>query len=291
MKHHVPAAAPGRFSRRYSLCNRSCTAGRPFHHKNILYGLPLHGFTLVELLVVIAIISLLVSILLPSLNKAKDLARRAMCLSNLRHMGVAVNGYTCNWNGFFPPAQYSRGDTQYGWDFTRTWQDGQWNYQAGLIWAEGTTEKIQQCPGFTGDAMWGGDRYTGYNYNTSYLGGPTEPLGGWAPGAGPSLANIDSIHSPAECAGFGDGEYGPGQANKFMRAPWAGGPGDANFGNAGRSAGTQGFRHLDTTCVGFTDGHADTIETRHTNTYSAIQYKIDPNCGFLSEDNSLYDLE
>ena len=48
-----------------------------------------NGFTLIELLVVIAIISLLVSILLPSLNRAKDLARSVLCMTNLKAQGTS----------------------------------------------------------------------------------------------------------------------------------------------------------------------------------------------------------
>lgn len=60
------------------------------------------GFTLIELLVVITIISLLVSILLPSLTKAKQLARRVVCASNLRNIGIAFQMYQGDWDGSYP---------------------------------------------------------------------------------------------------------------------------------------------------------------------------------------------
>ena len=61
------------------------------------------GFTLIELLVVIAIIALLVSILLPSLNKAKELAKRVVCLSTLRSGGLGFSLYVEDFEGVLPP--------------------------------------------------------------------------------------------------------------------------------------------------------------------------------------------
>ncbi|MHC4647783.1 MAG: type II secretion system protein [Planctomycetota bacterium] len=57
---------------------------------------PRNAFTLIELLVVIAIIALLISILIPALNRVKDQAKAAICLSNLHQCGVACNMYTAD---------------------------------------------------------------------------------------------------------------------------------------------------------------------------------------------------
>lgn len=57
------------------------------------------GFTLVELLVVIGIIALLISILLPSLNRARESAKTTQCLSNLRQIGNALATYAAEWQG------------------------------------------------------------------------------------------------------------------------------------------------------------------------------------------------
>ena len=60
------------------------------------------AFTLIELLVVIAIISLLVSILLPSLSKARVLAERVVCASNERSLGLGFTMYHLDYNGWIP---------------------------------------------------------------------------------------------------------------------------------------------------------------------------------------------
>jgi prepilin-type N-terminal cleavage/methylation domain-containing protein/prepilin-type processing-associated H-X9-DG protein len=96
------------------------------------------AFTLIELLVVVAIIALLISILLPSLQRAREEARSVACASNLRQQGVGLETYLQDNQGFYPGEHNMRGPP-YNGPVVNTWAPRIRKYA-------GVQERIFWCP-------------------------------------------------------------------------------------------------------------------------------------------------
>lgn len=246
------------------------------------------GFTLIELLIVVTVIGTLLGVLVPSLGRASVSARSVKCRTQLRQMAVAAETYAMENRGSYPPAQHEQRDDEGNLTALVTWEIttllSPHQHVPGILWEEAGAMQIQQCPSYEGPDNWTDAPYTGYNYNTSYIGH------GLGETVAEPIKNFQ-VESPAQCAMFGDGGWLLG-ANKFMRSPLIL-PGDFAFGDASfvdRQAGTQAFRHGGHTNVAYCDGHADTQDSRHTDVDGVEESKIAPGTGFLSNDNTAYDV-
>ncbi|MCK5565607.1 MAG: type II secretion system protein [Planctomycetes bacterium] len=117
------------------------------------------GFTLIELLVVIAIIALLLSILMPALQKVKKQARDVICRSNLHQWGLIWKMYVDDNNGKFGGNELGPSDP---------WIRGQWAAWLRVYWEDQGRQRLLTCPSATrplqnftpGTNNWGGPENT-----------------------------------------------------------------------------------------------------------------------------------
>jgi prepilin-type N-terminal cleavage/methylation domain-containing protein/prepilin-type processing-associated H-X9-DG protein len=124
------------------------------------------GFTLIELLVVIAIIAVLIALLLPAVQSAREAARRAQCVNNLKQIGLALHNYVSTHNSFplgGTPNQPGPGD--YWGNPGSYW--GAWSAHAALL-SYMEQEPIYQAINFSYEA-WGADG-NGQNSNFTAVG-------------------------------------------------------------------------------------------------------------------------
>lgn len=124
------------------------------------------AFTLIELLIVVAIISILASILFPVFARARENARRASCLSNLKQMGLGLRMYTQDFDERMPPAYVKVTDSNWKYPNGSTESTRAWYL---LIYPYVKNYQVYTCPS-AGSALHynGGYQPQAFSYSYNY---------------------------------------------------------------------------------------------------------------------------
>lgn len=220
------------------------------------------AFSLVELLVVVAVVALLLGVLLPGLDNARERARRAKCAASLRQLGYAFHMYAVDHSGRAMPLAwfqqwpitywYGRERDAAGIDATRGFV---WPYLTGDLKEHGILECPEQPLG-TFDRLQGAwpTITTTYGYNGYFLAPPTVP--GWAASIGHRpWQKLDTLIHPQNITVFADTmiDWNGTLKNCALLDPPMLYQGGGNWTRNTRP--TTCFRHVWTANFVFADGH------------------------------------
>jgi len=223
---------------------------------------PLHGFTLVELLVVIAIIAILLSVLMPALSAAKEMARATDCLVNQRSLSMAVWMYITESDGSYPAAWNIYTSPSIAWCGGYYKQDGvkYMDVTMSPLWPYIQQKKVLACKSYTptGVKYPGSGQISGFGINCQYVAGdPVVDTGdgyyGMTSYARP--AKESQIAKPAETILFADCSRVKGGVHTediFVFPLYKHDSSDRNYA-------TFHFRHKQEANAAFCDGHVGSI--------------------------------
>ena len=229
------------------------------------------AFTLIELLVVVAIIAMLISILMPSLQRAREQSKRAVCASNHKNMGLATQLYTEDHNGWVTDWRYFLWDRNPPQPHSESNRKKWFKHAAGMPIRYIGNDEVKRCPAAKQWPSYASSE--NWFWSSRYGYGETRPSSNRQPG-------ID-YNQPAPSGGSGyitsahDGgvwmtahrpAITPGRPHCIQYLDWGRGwttedgmsyayPGEGEW--AGWQAAQQ--IHFGTAVYGFTDGHAEAI--------------------------------